>query len=180
MKRFTAFCMALALGLGFAACGGSPASTGPKDYAAILAAARPEADNESYPVFTLKEDAWGAFGAYADELEAKDRDAQASLSLQTLGLAAEDVEEAAFSLSLMNVHSYGIAIVKPAQNRTAAVKDGLQAYINGQKAAQQNYLADQYAIASASRLETMKTGEVVLVMRDGQDAVFDAIKAALK
>ena len=90
------------------------------------------------------------------------------------------MQEAAFSLSLMNVQTYGVAIVMPAQNRTGAVKEALQAYIDGQKAAQQNYLPDQYAIAKAARLETLKTGEVVLVMRDGQNDVYSAIEKALK
>lgn len=181
MKRFIAFSLTLCLALGLAACGGAPAGSGaPKDYAAALSAARPSADNDAYPVFTLKDGAWGASGAYAADLSEEDLQTQASLTLQSLGLAAEDVQEAAFSLSLMNVQTYGVAIVMPAQNRTGAVKEALQAYIDGQKAAQQNYLPDQYAIAKAARLETLKTGEVVLVMRDGQNDVYSAIEKALK
>ncbi|WP_418454462.1 DUF4358 domain-containing protein [Allofournierella sp.] len=181
MKRFIAFSLTLCLALGLAACGGAPAGSGaPKDYAAALSTARPSADNDAYPVFTLKDGAWGASGAYAADLSEEDLQTQASLALQSLGLAAEDVQEAAFSLSLMNVQAYGVAIVMPAQNRTGAVKEALQAYIDGQKAAQQNYLPDQYAIAKAARLETLKTGEVVLVMRDGQNDVYSAIEKALK
>lgn len=180
MKRLIGFTLVLGLALGLAACGGSPQSSGPKDYTAILTAARPGADNDSYPVFTLKDGAFGATGAYAAELEQADLETQASLAFQSLGLAAEDVQESAFSLSLMNVQSYGIAIVKPVQNRTGAVKDALRAFIDGQKAAQQNYLPDQYAIAKAAKLETLKTGEVVLVMRDGQADVYAAIEKALK
>lgn len=180
MKRFISFSLAFCLALGLAACGGAPASSGPKDYAAILSAARPDADNDAYPVFTFKDGVWGASGAYAADLSEEDLQTQAGLALQSLGLAAEDVQEAAFSLSLMNVQAYGIAIVKPVQNRTGAVKEALQAYIDGQKAAQQNYLPDQYAIAKAARLETLKTGEVVLVMRDGQNDVYSAIEKALK
>lgn len=179
MKRLCALGLVLLLAAGLAACG-DPADTGPKDLPAVLSAARPAADNESYPVFTLKGDAFGVTGPFADQLEAEDVTAQASIALQMLGLTTEDVEEAAFSVSLMNVQSYAIVIVQPAQNRTGAVKDALQSYIDGQKAAQQNYLADQYAIAKAARLESLKTGQVVLVMRDGQNEVFNAIQNALK
>ena len=101
------------------------------------------------------------------------------MCLQVLGLAEEDVEEAAFSVSMMNVQSYGLAIVKPAEGRQAAVTEGLQAFIDSQKAAQENYLADQYAIAKAARLDAVKSGEVVLVMCAEQDAVFSSIKDAL-
>lgn len=180
MKRFIAFSLAFCLALGLAGCGSAPAGSGPKDYPAILSAARPDADNDAYPVFTLKEGAWGASGAYAADLNDEDLQTQAALALQSLGIAAEDVQEAAFSLSLMNVQSYAVAIIKPVQNRTGEIKEALKGYIEGQKAAQQNYLPDQYAIAKAARLETLKSGEVILVMRDGQNDVYTAIEKALK
>ena len=101
------------------------------------------------------------------------------MCLQVLGLTEEDVEEAAFSVSMMNVQSYGLSIVKPADGKEAAVTEGLQTFIDGQKAAQENYLADQYAIAKAAKLDTVKSGEVVLVMCEEQDTVFSSIKNAL-
>ena len=101
------------------------------------------------------------------------------MCLQVLGLTEENVEEAVFSVSMMNVQSYGLAIVKPADGKETAVTEGLQTFIDGQKAAQENYLADQYAIAKAAKLDTVKSGEVVLVMCEEQDTVFSAIKDAL-
>ena len=102
------------------------------------------------------------------------------MSLEVLGLTAEDVESASYSVSLMNVKAYGVAIVKPAEGKTDAVKEALSGFIESQKSAQENYLADQYAIAKAAKLETLKSGEVVLVMCENQDQVFQSSETALK
>lgn len=180
MKRIFSLLAACLLALGLAACSSSPASSaGPKDYAAILTAARPSEDNDNYVIFHLKDGVYTATGGYADELTDEDVASQGAMCLQVLGLTEEDVQEAAFSVSMMNVQSYGLAIVKPADGKEAAVTDGLQTFIDGQKAAQENYLADQYAIAKAAKLDTVKSGEVVLVMCEEQDTVFSSIKDAL-
>lgn len=180
MKRIFSLLAACLLAAGLAACGSSPASSGePKDYAAILTAARPAEDNENYVIFRLKDGAYTATGGYAGDLTDEDIQSQGAMCLQLLGLAPEDVQEAVFSVNLMNVQSYGLAIVKPADGKEAAVTEGLQTFIDGQKSAQENYLADQYAIAKAARLETVKSGEVVLVMCEDQDTVFSSIKDAL-
>ena len=180
MKRIFSLMAVCLLALGLAACGSSPASSGePKDYVAILTGARPAKDNEDLVIFNLKDGVYTAAGGYAADLTEEDIASQGAMCLQVLGLAEEDVEEAAFSVSMMNVQSYGLAIVKPAGGRQAAVTEGLQAFIDSQKAAQENYLADQYAIAKAARLDAVKSGEVVLVMCAEQDAVFSSIKDAL-
>ena len=183
MKRIVSLFAAAALCLGLAACGAGASASGsaaqPKDYPAILQAARSQELNDSYVVFHLKDGAYTASGAYAGELSAEDIAMQGEMCLQMLGLTAEDVTEAVYSVSLMNVQSYGVAIVKPAEGKAQAVTDGLQTFIDGQKAAQENYLADQYAIAKAAKLETVPSGEVVLVMSEGQDEAFRSIKDAL-
>ena len=115
----------------------------------------------------------------SDSLKCGAQNAPHRALYHALGLTEEDVEEAAFSVSMMNVQSYGLAIVKPADGKEAAVTEGLQTFIDGQKAAQENYLADQYAIAKAAKLDTVKSGEVVLVMCEEQDTVFSSIKNAL-
>lgn len=174
MKRIFSLMAVCLLALGLAACGSSPASSGePKDYVTILTDARPAKDNEDLVIFHLKD------GVYAADLTEEDIASQGAMCLQVLGLTEEDVEEAAFSVSMMNVQSYGLAIVKPADGKEAAVTEGLQTFIDGQKAAQENYLADQYAIAKAAKLDTVKSGEVVLVMCEEQDTVFSSIKNAL-
>ena len=180
-KRIFAFALALVLALSLVACGGEPAQpSGPKDYAAIITAARADEDNEANVIFTLKDGAYTASGAYADELTAENIEEQGAMTLQMLGLLPDDVAEAYYSVSMMMVQSYGIAVIKPAEGKTEAVQEGLQSFIEGQKAAQENYLADQFEIAKNAKLDTLKTGEVVLVMCEGQNAVFDSIKAALK
>ena len=185
MKRILSICLAAALTFALVGCGSeaSQPSSGPKDYAAILSAARTEEDNSAIVIFTYKdgeEEQWGAQGAYAADLGKEDVETQAEMGLEFLGLDEDDVTDAAFSVSLMNVQAYGVAIVKPAEGKTDEVKEALSAYIEAQKAAQQNYLADQYEIAKAAKLETLKSGEVVLVMCKGQDSVFSSIKDALK
>ena len=180
MKRFFSLLAACLFAVSLAACGSAPASSGePKDYATILSEARPAADNDSFVIFHYADGAYTATGGYAGDLTDEDIQSQGAMCLQLLGLAAEDVQEAVFSVSLMNVQSYGLAIVKPADGREAAVTEGLQTFIDGQKAAQENYLPDQYAIAKAAKLDTVKSGEVVLVMCEEQDAVFSAIQDAL-
>ena len=184
MKRILSVILAVTLSFALVGCGSEASQpSGPKDYAAILSAARTEEDNNAAILFTYKEDAeehWGAQGAYAADLDKENLEAQAEMGLEFLGLEEEDLTEAAFSVSLMNVQAYGVAIVKPAEGKTEEVKAALSAYIEAQKAAQQNYLADQYEIAKAAKLETLKSGEVVLVMCKGQNEVFDSIKDALK
>ncbi len=183
-KRIVSVILSLCLGLALAGCGGAASQpSGPRDYAAILSGARDADTNSETVIFTYKDEAekeWGAQGAYAGDLDADSMEDQAEASLMMLGLDEDDITEAAFSVSLMNVQSYGVAIVKPAEGKTEAVKEGLSGFIEAQKAAQQNYLADQYEIAKAAKLEVMKSGEVVLVMCKGQDNVLSAIKAALK
>ena len=99
--------------------------------------------------------------------------------LETAGLNQEDMTAFGISMSLMNVQAYGIAAVMPAEGREEAVKEALQGYIDRQKQSFENYLADQYAIAKAAKLDTVKSGEVVLVMCEEQDTVFSSIKNAL-
>ena len=52
----------------------------------------------------------------------------------------------------------------------------LEGFIDRQKQSFEQYLADQYDIASNARLETLEDGTVLLVMCQDQDAVFDAIR----
>ena len=44
----------------------------------------------------------------------------------------------------------------------------------------QMYLADQYEIAQAARLETLSDGTILLVMCQDQDKVFERIRAAIE
>ena len=101
-------------------------------------------------------------------------------ALSVLGLKQEDMTAFGISMSMMNVQAYGIAAVMPAEGKEEAVTQALQGYIDQQKAAFENYLADQYEIAGAARLETLSDGTVLMVMCSDQDTVFDAIKTAIE
>lgn len=102
------------------------------------------------------------------------------LLFQMMGLNADDMTAFSISASMMNVQAYGIALVMPAEGKEQAVTDALQNYIEQQKTNFENYLADQYEVANSARLETLSDGTVAMVMCEGQDAIFDSIKAAVE
>ena len=125
-----------------------------------ITSARTDEENEAYPVFSDKaaiEDAY----------------------YQVVGFTAEDVDDIAMSVSLINIKAYGIVIAKPAEGCADTVKAGLQAFIDNQCASFETYLADQYEIAKNAKLETLDDGTIVMVMCANADAVYDAIVAAL-
>ena len=73
-----------------------------------------------------------------------------------------------------------VKAIKPAEGKTETVQAGLQAFIDQQKAAQEHYLEDQYAIAKNAKLGVMPGGEVVMVMCEDADTVYANIEKALK
>ena len=91
------------------------------------------------------------------------------------------VPAAAFAVAVspMNIRAYGIVAVLPAEGKSEEVQEGLQGFIDQQKQSFEQYLADQYDIANAARLETLDDGTILLVMCEDQDTVFDAIQDAL-
>ncbi|BDF70699.1 hypothetical protein CE91St41_20720 [Oscillospiraceae bacterium] len=104
----------------------------------------------------------------------------ASMILELLGLKTEDMTAFAVSASMMNVQAYGIAAVMPAAGKEDAVLEGLNGFIDLQKQNFQQYLIDQYDIANNAKLETLEDGTILLVMSEGQDAIFDSIKDAVE
>lgn len=111
--------------------------------------------------------------------EAKEGDLSAMI-LETMGLKAEDMTAFGISASMMNVQAYGIAAVMPAEGRADAVKEALQSFIDNQKQSFEQYLVDQYEIASSAKLETLEDGTVLMVMCEDQDTVFGDISAAIQ
>ena len=105
---------------------------------------------------------------------------QLTLYLDLLGLNADDMEAFALSASLMNVRAYGIAAVYPADGRETAVKEGLEGFIDRQMQSFEQYLADQFDVASKARLEILTDGTVLLVMCQDQDTVYDAIRETIE
>lgn len=183
MKRSIAFLLLVITAVLFTACGSSneiPTNFTATDYATIIAENRNASDNESYTIFTLEDGVFDATSGVSDALDSESIEQQAKLTLDMLGCSIEDIEKAAFSVSLMNIKSYGIAIIQPAPDKSDTITQALNIFIEAQKSSQENYLAEQYAIAKASKLTTLKSGQIVLVMCPNQDTVYNNIKNALK
>ena len=106
-------------------------------------------------------------------------DDMSAIILENLGLLVEDMKAFAVSPSVMNVQAYGIAAVMPAEGKAETVTSALQSYIDAQKASFEQYLADQYEVASSAKLETLEDGTILMVMCEDQDTVFDAISSAI-
>ena len=135
-------------------------------YAEAITDARDDDLNSAFPVMLGSEES-------EDEVVAE-------MLLELLAFKSEDAEAYAMSISLMNVKAYGIVVVKPAEGKADAVKDGLQGFIDQQCQSFANYLADQYEIAKNARLETLNDGTIVMVMSPDQDAVYDSIAKSIQ
>ena len=183
MKRIAALFAVCLLAFGLTACSGSSTSAANYTTQQLVDAvtdSRTQDMNDAYPVFTLENGTINATGSTAGELTGDQIKTQGQLSLDMLGLSQEDVTQAAFSVSLMNVQSYGVGVFLPSEGRTEAVKTALEGFVQAQQAAQQNYLADQYAIAKAAQIKTLKNGAVVLVMCQDQNTVLESMEQALE
>ena len=171
MKQFLTLALAAALLISaLAGCSGGDGQGSQSDltpeertaaYQAAIEGARDDEMNQAVPVITSMEDE------------------MADMILAMAGITAENADAFAVAISPMNIRAYGIAAVHPAEGKADEVTEGLQAFIDQQKQSFQQYLADQYEVASAARLETLEDGTVLLVMCEDQDTVFDAIQSAL-
>ena len=121
----------------------------------------------------------GEMVEYNPVISAAKEDDGSAFMLEMLGLNPDDMTAFGLSTSMMNVKAYGIAAVRPAEGKEETIVSALQAYIDLQKMNFEMYLADQYDIASAAKLETLEDGTVLMVMCEGQDEVFEAIKTAI-
>ena len=167
--RPVTFILPLILSLSLlAGCGGDSAdhSPSPQDraeaYRSAIEGARDQELNSAYPVVTDVQEDMG----------------QAAFDL--LGLEADDCQACALSVSLMNVKAYGIAAVYPYPGKEDTVYSALEDFIARQEQSFQQYLADQYDIASHARLDTLADGTVLLVMCEDQDEVFNSIRDAIE
>ena len=156
-------------------------SAAPKDYSQIIHDARPAEDNEYQMIFSTGEG--GTFAAqdgYSADYEADQlKDEITNMLLPILGIEEGMYTDFAASVSAMMIRSYGIAIVKPAEGQTDAVKDALESFVLSQQQSMQNYLADQYEIAMNAKVEVVPSGEVVMVCCKDSDTVLANIKKAL-
>lgn len=183
MKRIIASLLAGLCLLALVGCsaGSKADSASPKDYSQIIHDARTDEDNEYDMIFTKGEDGkFTAIDGYSAEYEAGQLDDEVrNLMMPLLNLEDDMYTDLAASVSSMMVRSYAVAIVKPAEGKTQDVVDAMDAYVQSQQKSMEHYLEDQYQIASAARVATVPTGEVVMVCCEDSDTVFENIKKAL-
>ena len=153
----------------------------PKDYSQILHDARTDEDNEYDMIFTKGEDGkFTAIDGYSAEYEAGQLDDEVrSILLPLLNLEDDMYTDLAASISAMMVRSYAVAIVKPVEGKTDAVKSALEAYVTSEQQSMEHYLEDQYQIAKAATVTVAPTGEVILVCAENHDTLLTNIEKAL-
>ena len=156
-------------------------SSAPKDYSQILHDARTDEENEYDMIFTKGEDGkFTAIDGYSAEYEAGQLDDEVrSILLPLLNLEDDMYTDLAASISAMMVRSYAVAIVKPAEGKTDAVKSALEAYVTSEQQSMEHYLEDQYQIAKAATVTVAPTGEVILVCAENHDTLLTNIEKAL-
>lgn len=131
-------------------------------YETAITAARDAETNQYQPILTSAEDE------------------NAELIFSLLNVGPDDMSAFALSVSPMNVKAYAVAAVYPAAGKEDAVLEGLRGFAENQRQSFEQYLPDQYEIAVNARLETLEDGTALLVMCEGQDQVFDAIRDAIE
>lgn len=156
-------------------------SAAPKDYSQILHDARTDEENEYDMIFTKGEDGkFTAIDGYSAEYEAGQLDDEVrNLMMPLLNLEDDMYTDLAASVSSMMVRSYAVAIVKPAEGKTDAVKSALEAYVTSEQQSMEHYLEDQYRIAKAATVTVAPTGEVILVCAENHDTLLTNIEKAL-
>ena len=156
-------------------------SATPKDYSQIIHDARTDEDNEYDMIFTKGKDGkFTAIDGYSAEYEADQlNDELKNIVFPLLGLEDGSYESFAASVSSMMVRSYAIAIVKPAEGKTDAVKAALEAYVQSEQQSMEHYLEDQYQVAKAATVTVAPTGEVILVCAEDHDTILSNIEKAL-
>lgn len=183
MKRIIASLLAGLCLLALVGCsaGSKADSATPKDYSQIIHDARTDEDNEYDMIFTKGENGkFTAIDGYSAEYEAGQLDDEVrSILLPLLNLEDDMYTDLAASISAMMVRSYAVAIVKPAEGKTDAVKSALEAYVTSEQQSMEHYLEDQYQIAKAATVTVAPTGEVILVCAENHDTLLDNIEKAL-
>lgn len=158
------------------------AVTAEDPYTAAIVASRDQETNYSLPVLGAKAGESAVYTYLPSSME-NDPEAAAQMAdmvMQTLTLTPDQLQQYAFSISLINVKAYGVGVFMPAEGQTEAVKAALEDFVVNQQKSFENYLADQYEIAKQAKVEVLPTGEVVLVMCENSSEAFSTIEAALQ
>ncbi len=183
LKKLVSILLAIVLLAAAAGCGsqdGGSSQPAAKDYTAILVGARDEEANQYNPVIGKGEDGKLTLTHNPNEADADGAQGMIEMTLEVMGLQEQQIEDLALSSSLMNISAYCVAIVKPAQGSGQAVAEALQNYLEQQQKSFENYLPDQYQITKDAKLETLKSGEVVLVMSQNAAEIFEKIQKEIE
>ena len=158
------------------------AVTAEDPYTAAIVASRDQETNDSLPVLGAKAGESAVYTYLPSSMENGPEAAaqMADMVMQTLTLTPDQLQQYAFSISLINVKAYGVGVFMPAEGQTEAVKAALEDFVVNQQKSFENYLADQYEIAKQAKVEVLPTGEVVLVMCENSSEAFSTIEAALQ
>ncbi len=180
MKKFAALFLTFTLCLSFAACGQASSGSGEaKDYTQAIVAARSDEDNEM-EILAAKSGEDAVYSSNPNGLDNADAPQMAEMVLATLGISADQLEEYAFSISLINVRAYAVGVFKPAEGQEDAVKAALEDYLVNIRKSFEQYLADQYEVAKKGKVEVLPSGELLLVMCKDSGDVMSTLKAELK
>lgn len=162
MRKVISLLLVMLLPLLWVGCGGEEAPKQQLDYAEVLRQARPEEENEAFPIVAGPED-----DGY-------------DLIFLEFGLQEEDLQRYAVSASIFMTHAYGIAIFMPAEGRQQMVLEAAEAFKARKEHDFENYLQDQYQIAKAAVIETADSGEILVAMCSDAQAVMDRLKQGLQ
>jgi hypothetical protein len=169
MKKWSVLVSFILLAALLAGCGGTAPETGGYGssavYADVIEAARPAELNEA--------------GFYTIVTENSDADLLSRLFYETSPFSQADMLRYAISTPGIITLAYGVAIILPTPENEQAVLDAVNAFVEQNKKAQENYLQDQYEIADSAIVAVAESGEVLLVMCQNAEAVMAAIKTGL-
>ena len=130
------------------------AVTAEDPYTAAIVASRDQETNDSLPVLGAKAGESAVYTYLPSSME-NDPEAAAQMAdmvMQTLTLTPDQLQQYAFSISLINVKAYGVGVFMPAEGQTEAVKAALEDFVVNQQKSFENYLADQYEIAKQAKV----------------------------
>ena len=81
----------------------------------------------------------------------------------------------AFSISLVNIKAYGIAVVQPAEGKAEDVIAEFNGYVENTQKSFEQYLQDQYEVSKNAIVKQLDNGLVVMVMCEDAQSAFDSI-----
>lgn len=194
LHRILAATCALTLALSLAACGSAASSSAPsvappatssstapavKDYSAIIVGARVDDDNTSYPVVVGNAEG-ESLGHNPSSTTDEDAKSMIDMMRDTTGFTPELFSNYAYSMSLINIRAYCVAILMPVKGQEAAAMEAVNAFVTLQQKAFENYLVDQYEVAKGTIIKELPSGEIIVIMSEGANDVADKIESALK